>query len=185
MKPLITIVALAGKAGAGKDTILRYLCDNYDVHEIVSCTTRPMREGEVDGVNYHFITPEQFAEKVLRFEMIEATEFNGWFYGTDIAALSADKINIGVFNLAGVEALREDPQLHIIPLLVETSDKARLMRQLTREENPNVHEIIRRFKTDEEDFEDIENYGLVQNDDGMFPQNAETLARLLNLGKVK
>ena len=34
-----TIVALAGKAGAGKDTILRYLCDHYDVHEIVSCTT--------------------------------------------------------------------------------------------------------------------------------------------------
>jgi guanylate kinase len=60
---LITLLALVGKAGAGKDTILRYLCDHYDVNEVISCTTRPPREGEVDGVNYHFLSESEFAER--------------------------------------------------------------------------------------------------------------------------
>ena len=51
------IIALAGKAGSGKDTILKKVIaaipDRF--HEIISCTTRPPREGEVDGKNYHFV----------------------------------------------------------------------------------------------------------------------------------
>lgn len=185
-----TIVALAGKAGAGKDTILRYLCDNYDVHEIVSCTTRPPREGEVDGVNYHFLTDEEFAEKVLNFDMLEATEFNNWFYGTDIASLSQDKINIGVFNPAGIDALLENPGIQVIPILVEARDKTRLLRQLNREESPNVKEIIRRYGADVEDF-DVEfadliaDFGRCPNEDGQFPWNAQQLASLLHLGEIR
>lgn len=186
----ITIIALAGKAGAGKDTILRYLCDNYDVHEVVSCTTRPMREGETNGVNYHFLTVEEFAEKVMSMEMIEASEFNGWFYGTDITALSEDKINVCVLNPNGIDVLSECRDIKIIPFLVDASDKTRLLRQLNREGDPNVHEIIRRFKTDEEDFdvlfgEETARYGIIQNEEGMFPHNAEILAKMLGLGKIK
>lgn len=190
MKSQKVIIALAGKAGAGKDTILRYLCDNYYVHEIVSCTTRPIRANEVDGVNYHFLTNEQFAEKVLNFEMLEATEFNGWFYGTDVKSLSDRKINVGVFNPAGIEAMSTIEGIKVIPIYVDVKDKTRLLRQLNREENPNVHEIIRRFKTDIEDFdvvfaEDIEHYGILQNEDNMFPHNVEILAEMLHLGKKR
>ena len=186
---LITLLALVGKAGAGKDTILRYLCDHYDVNEVISCTTRPPREGEVDGVNYHFLSESEFAEKVLNFDMLEATEFNGWFYGTDITALSPNKVNVGVFNPAGVEALMNETTLNIIPVLVEAKDKTRLLRQLNREESPNVKEIIRRYGADVEDF-DVEfadliaDFGRCPNEDGQFPQNAQQLASLLHLGEV-
>ena len=54
----IKVVALFGKAGSGKDTILKEVAATGGLHEIVSCTTRPMREGEADGVNYHFLTSE-------------------------------------------------------------------------------------------------------------------------------
>ena len=76
------IIALIGKAGAGKDTIVnRILTANQCAwHEIVSCTTRPPREGEVNGVNYFYLTGEQFADKMLNNEMLEATMFNNWFY---------------------------------------------------------------------------------------------------------
>lgn len=186
----ITIIALAGKAGAGKDTILRYLCDNYDVHEVVSCTTRPKREGEIDGVNYHFLSVEEFAEKVMSMDMIEASEFNGWFYGTDFGALSEDKINVCVLNPNGIDVLSDCRDIKIMPFLVDASDKTRLLRQLNRENCPDVHEVIRRFKADEEDFdvlfgEETAKYGLIQNEDGMFPHNAEILAKMLNLGKNK
>jgi guanylate kinase len=53
------IIALIGKAGSGKDTILHELIKTtLNLHEIVSCTTRPRREGEVEGVNYFYMTPE-------------------------------------------------------------------------------------------------------------------------------
>ena len=56
----INVVALVGKAGAGKDYYLRKVCERADVHEIISCTTRPVRDGELDGVNYHYLSDEQF-----------------------------------------------------------------------------------------------------------------------------
>lgn len=56
----IKVVILCGKAGAGKDATLHKLMELYSnkYNEIVSCTTRPPREGEIDGVNYHFLTVE-------------------------------------------------------------------------------------------------------------------------------
>lgn len=56
----LKVVAIMGKAGSGKDTILRALVNKFPdrYNEIVSCTTRPPREGEQEGVNYHFLTVE-------------------------------------------------------------------------------------------------------------------------------
>ena len=63
------IIALYGMSGAGKDTILNKIIEDYgeelNLNPIVSCTTRPPREGEVDGVAYHFLSNENFANKVV------------------------------------------------------------------------------------------------------------------------
>lgn len=152
------ILALMGPSGSGKDTVLKEVLKKNpnDFHKIINCTTRPMREGEADGVDYFFISPETFAEQVLNFDMIEATNFNDWFYGTSKDALINDAINIGVFSPEAVEALLESPEIELMVLELAASDKTRLLRQLNREANPNVHEIIRRFKADEEDFADLD-----------------------------
>ncbi len=161
------LIVLMGKAGSGKDTILREVVkQNPDIHEVVSCTTRPPREGEVDGVNYHFLTGEEFGAKVLKNEMLEATCFNEWFYGTSFDSLDKDKVNIGVFNPTGVESLREYKDIHVLTIWVEATDKNRLLRQLNREKEPDVNEIIRRFKADEMDFSDIDfDYVKLNNND--------------------
>lgn len=152
------IFAIMGKAGSGKDTILRKVMDGYSnkFHEIVSCTTRPPREGEQHGVNYYFLSIEEFTEKVLNGDMLEATLFNDWHYGTMRTGLSRDKINIGVFNPDGVRALLENDEIDVTVFYVRAGAKQRLLRQLNREENPDVQEIIRRFSADEEDFGDLE-----------------------------
>ena len=149
------VIALMGKAGAGKDAIQNATCKAHPnvFHKIVSCTTRPPREGEQDGIAYNFITLEEFTRKVLNGEMLEATEFRGWFYGTLINGLVRDKINIGVFNPAGVEALANDPRLDVSIVYVNASDKTRLLRTLNREDNPDCREICRRFLYDEKDFD--------------------------------
>ena len=151
------MIILVGKAGSGKDTILRELVKNNPyLHEIVSCTTRPPREGEVDGVNYHFLSGEEFAEKVLNNEMLEATCFNDWFYGTGYQSLDENKINVGVFNPTGVESILAYKNIDAHIFFIDATDKNRLIRQLNREENPDVDEIIRRYKADMIDFEFLE-----------------------------
>ena len=165
----VKVIALFGKAGSGKDTILHALVNKFPdrYNEIVSCTTRPPREGEQEGVNYYFLTVDQFTEKVLNGDMLEATEFNNWHYGTALSSLSTEKINVGVFNPEGIRCLMEDNFVDLIAYYVQVGDKERLIRQLIREVDPDVKEIIRRFSADEKDFEDLEDidYQVIINQD--------------------
>lgn len=119
------IVALMGEAGSGKDTILHKIMEKYPsyFHEIVSCTTRPPREGEKDGINYHFLSIDEFTRKILNGDMLEATEFNDWHYGTDRESLTIDKINIGVFNPEGIRCLQEDDNIELYVFYVRAADK--------------------------------------------------------------
>ena len=165
---MFKIVALIGEAGTGKDTLMQRILAKYPLafNEIISCTTRPMREGEAEGVNYFYLTPEEFAGKVLNGEMLEATSFNDWFYGTSYDSLRSDCTNIGVFNPDGIRAMSGMPGVDVTVFKITCTDKIRLLRQLNREENPDVDEIVRRYKTDKEDFFDLEfRYTEVENND--------------------
>lgn len=167
------IIALFGPSGVGKDAIQNRIASSYeDMHKIISCTTRPKRDYEVEGQDYFFLEPIQFAQKVLDGSMLEATSFRAWMYGTPIDALDKDKINIGVFNIAGIECLLEDSRLEVIPVYVEVSPKTRLMRALSREQNPDCHEVCRRFLADEKDFAKINagdgfDYYVIHNEEEM------------------
>lgn len=152
------IIALIGKAGAGKDAIAQALVQkNPQWNMIVSCTTRPRREGEINGVNYYYLTPDEFAHKILNGDMLEATCFNDWHYGTMASSLH-EGVNVGVFNPEGYECLAEmgGGGIQVIGVYVCADAKTRLLRQLNREEDPNVPEIIRRFTADENDFYHID-----------------------------
>lgn len=164
------IIAICGEAGSGKDRTLRelYLADQErfvpQFHKIINCTTRPPREGEIDGVNYHYLTPEDFAQRVIDGTMIEATEHRGWFYGTDIRDLVEDKINIGVFNPIALDILADEPRVAMRVYRIAATPKNRMLRQLNREEDPDVDEIVRRYGTDKRDFAELETpYELLEN----------------------
>lgn len=151
------VIALIGEAGSGKDTLMQSVLAKTDkLHEVISCTTRPPREGEVNGVNYHFLTGEQFGQKVLDGEMLEATCFNDWFYGTSYESLRSDCVNIGVFNPDGIDSMMAHKDVYVVAYYVRADEKQRLLRQLNREENPDVREIIRRFTADLLDFEELD-----------------------------
>lgn len=154
------IIALIGKAGAGKDTILNKLGELHpEYHKIISCTTRPMRENEVQDIDYHFISHEDFIQKIMNGDMLEASEFNNWHYGTLKSDL-IDGINIGVFNPEGYDALTQIPVkgVQVIGFYITCNNKERLLRQLNREKYPDVDEIIRRYTTDEQDFYELDTY---------------------------
>lgn len=163
------IVALFGEAGSGKDYIQKKIMKTdfgkENLSEIISCTTRPPREGEIDGVHYHFIpTSAEFFNWDNMHKWIEFTNFRDWWYGTSIDHLNKNKINIGVFNIKGINQILEDEEIDCLPIRIICSDKLRLIRQLNREINPNCMEIIRRFLTDAKDFLDIPfEYKMIEN----------------------
>lgn len=173
----IKVIALFGKSGAGKDTIQNMMIEqNNNMHKIVSYTTRPPRENEVDGVDYHFLDENEFIIKIMRGDMLEHTIFRNWFYGTPIDSLDSTKTNIGVFNITGIRTLLQDPRLEVHPVYVQVSDKTRLMRALSREQEPDCKEICRRFLTDEEDFEDIDfEYKVFNNERPLTHSDLHTL----------
>ena len=71
---------LVGKAAAGKDFLKnRLVAKNFKPG--ISCTTRLPRHNEVDGVDYHFMTEDQFKETIDSGEMLEHMIFNNWYYG--------------------------------------------------------------------------------------------------------
>ena len=152
----IKVFAFVGKSGAGKDYCAKKLVADYSdtMHFIVSSTTRPKRDYEVEGVDYHFLTEKEFAAS--RF--LESTNFNNWHYGTRYEDLDPDRINVGVFNPTGLKSLSAQDDIELTIVYVQASDKTRLLRQLNREANPNVKEIVRRFSTDEADFRDDKSF---------------------------
>ena len=85
------IIILTGMSCAGKDTVRRVLEQDYygGYTNIVSHTSRPMRENEINGIDYHFVSKEEFNNMIDNNEMIEyrnyETNWNGrgetWFYG--------------------------------------------------------------------------------------------------------
>lgn len=167
------IIALMGEAGAGKDSMMQAILEKLaekghisDVHEIVSCTSRPMREGEAHGINYYYYHPNDFEMKIMNDEMLEFTRFNNWWYGTSYDSVRGDGVvNIGVFNPSGVRQLLDRPDCNVIVYWIKVTDKNRFLRQLNRENAPDVKEIVRRFSADYEDFGDIDfDYIEIPND---------------------
>lgn len=148
------IIALYGKSASGKDTIARVIVSKLPeiTHFVISATTRPRRDNELNRVDYHFLTPAQMLEKIVNFEILEAST-HGWVYGTLDSEIKSDKINIAVLNMEGIDILMERTDLEVIPVLIEASDKKRLLRSLQREDNPNCNEIVRRFSADQRDFD--------------------------------
>lgn len=78
------VVILTGASSVGKGQIRERLLADPDLNLFfsISETTRPQKEGEVDGKDYYFVTHEAFAESVKNKELLEYTEFNGYYYGT-------------------------------------------------------------------------------------------------------
>ena len=157
------IYCVMGKSSSGKDTVYKKLKEQYkEFRLIVPYTTRPIREGEKDGVEYYFVDPEQFRAMKEDGKVIESRSYNTkcgiWTYFTaddgQIDLSAADYLLIG--TLVSYQALREYfGEEAIVPVYLEVEDGLRLARALERErrqEKPKYAEMCRRFLADEEDF---------------------------------
>ena len=159
---MIKILTIIGKSASGKDTLLKDLKNiiaEIDIFNkfnfVIKTTTRPKRDYELDDVDYHFITEDEFTNKLLinKDEMIAATSFNNWGYGICKEDLKEDKINIVILSPEELYCFFLYVNIYDIKVIyVTAADKIRLIRSLQREENPDIDEIYRRYKDDNRQF---------------------------------
>ena len=84
------LIVVSGPSGVGKSTVMKQLmAQNENLHFSVSATTRPIRPGEVDGVNYFFVDHDRFREMIREDALLEYAEYVGNYYGTPEAPLDA------------------------------------------------------------------------------------------------
>lgn len=158
------IFCLIGKSSCGKDTLYkRILSDgNLPLKTLISYTTRPIRSGETDGVEYYFLTEEQL--KILEQEdkIIELRAYHTvhgiWKYFT----VNDHQINLSKNDYLVIGTLESFQKLQeyfgaeqLVPLYIEVDSGERLQRALTRErlqQEPKYAELCRRFLADESDF---------------------------------
>lgn len=155
MKPII--FAVCGPSCAGKNWFLFKLLTRslpFNIHYILSDTTRPKRAGEQNGIDYNFIAVVEFQEKIKQSRYLEYCVFNNWYYGTPKDAVQ-DAINIGIFNAAGIDTLLSYYQddYEIIPIFLDAPFIVRLKRYVQRQ-GFNL-ECIRRMIADYKDFKQL------------------------------
>ena len=157
------IFYIMGKSSSGKDTIYKEMCKRHpQLRTIVPYTTRPIREGETDGVEYFFVDNEKLQEMQEQEKVIEVRSYNTkcgiWTYFTaddgQIDLVHWDYLVIG--TLESFRALKDYFGGEImVPVYIEVEDGLRLLRALERErrqEEPKYAELCRRFLADSEDF---------------------------------
>ena len=98
-----SLIVLSGFSGAGKSTVInQVLAQRPEIYFSISFTTRQPREGEVNGVNYHFVTKEEFEARIARGEFLEYAQYNGNYYGTSMAVLR-EKMAQGIDVILDIE----------------------------------------------------------------------------------
>ena len=146
------MLVILGESASGKTTLLNnFIKANPKYHKIVTYTTRPMREGEVDGVDYHFISKATFDEFIKRGFFAEYAKYRDWSYGTAKAdCKSANSVTI--LTPAGLRALKR-LGYDITSVYVYVDRRSRLINILAR--GDNIDEAYRRNLSDVGQFDEV------------------------------
>lgn len=160
------IIHIMGKSSSGKDTIYKILKQKLNLNTYVPYTTRPIRTGEKDGIDYNFITFEEMQNRKneKNSKVIESRQYNTiygiWEYATiEDKQFNMDEDILMIGTLESYNKLKlyfeNDLSKELIPIYIEVEDGKRLERALKREqeqEKPKYVELCRRFIADDKDF---------------------------------
>ena len=176
------LIVLSGPSGVGKSTVISELLgEREDIYFSVSFTTRQPRVGEADGVNYHFVTREQFEAMIAGDELLEYAEYVHNYYGTSLRVIQ-EKLDAGIDVLLDIEVqgaakvrakCPEAVFIFIIPPSFEELSR-RLHRRAT-----DAEEVIQgRLRKAREECKQIPNYDYLVVNDSVSHAAAEIIAIL-------
>lgn len=164
------LIVVAGPSGVGKSSIIDVVIERTNARFSVSATTKPARTSEVDGIDYHFLTREEFLDAINNNLLIEWAEFAGYLYGTLVSevepALDSGVhvvLNIEIEGAKQVRASHPDGVfIFIMPPSLEE-----LRSRLERRGDTSAEDIERRFSVAEREIAEAPHVfdHIVVNDD--------------------
>jgi guanylate kinase len=169
---------LVGASCSGKSTIERKLTD-LGLKRIISYTSRAIRKNETNHVDYHFLTKEEFEQKLSKGFFAEHSIYNSWNYG--IASEDCCDDAICVVETSGMRQLKANKKLNVKSFCIDADERTRVIRMMKR--GDNIMESFRRIISDQGMFSGIEyevDY-IIPNPDGELDLAVEKIVSILNL----
>ena len=145
------MIVLVGESASGKSTIEREL-STIGFNRVISYTTRPKRENESDGIDYHFITKMDFEERLRDRFFAEHTKYRDWYYGSAVRDCTNDKVIVA--NPHGLRQLNKMSNINVTSFYIKAPERVRLIRMLNRSDD--IIECFRRIFSDQGVFQNIE-----------------------------
>ena len=156
------IFAIMGKASTGKDTLTKMLSEMLELPIALSFTTRPMRVGEKQGVEYNFISDSDFwdlhgCDLLAEYTSYEVASGETWHYGLTKEELEKAEYVLVIVNPDGFKQLTEIYGDKVCSILIDAPADVRIKRYLDRDAvtEEKAEECCRRFLADNKDFKDI------------------------------
>lgn len=161
---MANFIYIMGKSASGKDTIYKRIKDKIEIKTYILYTTRPKREGEQEGIDYHYVSKEQMEKLEQEKRVIESRTYqtvNGpWTYATikdEQLEQEGDIITVGTLQSYKKvkEYYKDKEDTKLLPVYITIDEEERRNRALEREarqSNPNYQEVERRLKADNIDF---------------------------------
>lgn len=177
------MIALIGKTASGKDTIKKELL-KLGYESVVTTTTRPMRQGEVKDVSYHFIDKSQFRRLNIQGFFAETTSYDTvhgtWYYGTQKKDLENNENKVIILNPDGILSLMRTVDMSDwVVFFIDCPEET--MRKRLNKRGDNPEEAERRLEADCKDFINIErlcDYKIV-NDEKESPEQIAKKIKML------
>ncbi len=163
--PLPLLVVLSGPSGVGKDSVLMRMRElGFPFHFVVTANSRPQRPGEIDGVDYHFVTPQRFEEMIAQGELLEWARVYGQFRGIPRwevqRALASGRDVVLRVNVDGAATIKRlAPDAVFIFIAPASSEELRRRLNLRRTDSPD--EIERRLAMVQEEMAQLPNFDYV------------------------
>ena len=164
------LIVISGPSGAGKDTIVENVIkNNENIWLSVSATSRKIRKGEQEGVNYFYLTKEEFEERIENNYFLEYAMYADNYYGTPkeeiIKKLDKGIDVILVIEIEGAKKIKELVPEALFIFIMPPSEKA-LLKRLSARQTEDKEKIIKRFNIAYQEMNEVTKYNyVVVNDD--------------------
>lgn len=183
------VLVLSGPSGAGKSSLINAISDDIgDYYFSISTTTRPMREGEIEGVHYHFVSKEEFQKDIEQDHYLEYALVHGNYYGTSLKpvkdALSQGKLVIFDIDVQGNTAIKNRLGDITTSVFITPPSLSELKKRLIERSTDSDKVIENRIKMAKREIHRTSEYDFVIiNDD--FYLAADVLKRIAKTARIK
>lgn len=147
------LICILGFSASGKDTIEKEIINKHSFNKVIQHTSRPPRENEINGIDYHFLSNQEFKSSILKNEFVSYREFESslgkWYYGISKKGFFQSEKNILIVDIEGLLDIKKNfTETNYLSIFIDVDYNTRLNRVKNRPDS-DLQEFERRAKDDD------------------------------------